>query len=193
MQFTRDGIVTVLLVIAALFLGTVVTERIPDPQETLNAPFDHEAGVGEPVAMRTGVVTVTGVRAAKQVTSFVDTATTRGVWLIVDTEWTPQHEPHILSGSEVRIRAADGRSFGGDSVLTASCTPTQPGITFLCSFAFEMDPKALPGATVLLPASLLGEADDVAVVDLGLDEAAAQRLAAATAPIKLPGPTVKAP
>ena len=46
---------------------------------------------------------------------------------------------------------------------------------------------------MLLPASLLGEADDVAVVDLGLDEAAAQRLAAATAPIKLPGPTVKAP
>ena len=50
-----------------------------------------------------------------------------------------------------------------------------------------------PQQEMLLPASLLGEADDVAVVDLGLDEATAQRLAAATAPIKLPGITVKAP
>ncbi len=193
MRFTRDGIVTVLLVIAALFLGSVITQRIPNPQETLNAPFEHEVGLGEPVTMRTGVVTVTGVRAAKQVTSFVDTATTRGVWLVIDTEWTPRHEPYLLSGAEARIRATDGRSFGGDSVLTTSCTPTQPGVTFVCSFAFEMDPAALPGAKALLPASLLGEADDVAVVDLGLDEATAQRLAAATAPIKLPGITVKAP
>ena len=127
MRFTRDGIVTVLLVIAALFLGSVITQRIPNPQETLNAPFEHEAGLGEPVTMRTGVVTVTGVRAAKQVTSFVDTATTRGVWLVIDTEWTPRHEPYLLSGAEARIRATDGRSFGGDSVLTTSAPRRNPG------------------------------------------------------------------
>lgn len=193
MQFTRDGITTVLLVIAALFLGTVVADRIPDPQTMLNAPYEHEAKLGEPITLRTGVLRVTGVRAAKQVTSFNDTASTRGIWLVADAEWTPQHEPHPLLGSEVRVKTTDGRRFGGAPVLTTTCLPTQPGITFVCSFAVEMDPAGVAGSTLLVPALVLDEADDVAVVDLGLDEASAQRLASSTAAIKLSGAKVKAP
>lgn len=194
MRLTRDGVVTVLLVIAALFVGTLVADRVPDAQAVLDARYERHGAVGDPVPMRTGTVTVTGVRSAKQVSSFADTATTRGVWVVLDLTWRPSTEPFILSGDAARIEAPDGRLFGGSSALITSCTPTQPGVTFACSFAFEMDPTALAGSRALFPAvKELEDPDDIAVIDLGIDPDEAARLAAATGSIRVPVTTVKEP
>lgn len=194
MRFTRNGVVTALLVIAALFVGSMVTDRLPKPEDALNAPFPHHGAVGRPVPLRTGTVLVTGLRSAKQVQAYADVAGTQGIWLVVDLEWTPSTQPFILSGADSRIETVAGKRYGGPSPLTTTCTSVQAGITHTCAFAFEMNPAALAGATLLIPASAdLKASDDIAIIDLGIDETRAQALAASTDTIKLAGATVKAP
>ena len=194
MRFTRNGVVTALLVIAALFVGSMVTDRLPKADDAQNRPYHLHGAVRDPVEMRKGTLLVTGLRYAKQVQSYSDVAGTQGIWLVVDLEWTPSTQPFILSGADSRVEAASGKQYGGPSPLTTTCTSVQAGITHTCAFAFEMNPAALAGATLLIPASAnLKASDDLAVIDLGIDEGRADALAASTESIKLPGGQVKAP
>ena len=53
MWFTRNGLLTAALVVAALFIGSFVTERLPQPAQLLGeTPFLHDGVVGAPVRLR---------------------------------------------------------------------------------------------------------------------------------------------
>lgn len=177
MKLTRNGLLTAILVIAALFIGSFIAERMPQPDRIVGEqPFYHAVEVGEQATLRTAEVTVTGVQTAKRVERFGQVAESAGVWLVVDVEWDPRDAPSTLQGSTVMVRASDGRRFGDLQVVFTSCGPTQPGIPVACQIAIEIAPDALEGARSLIPAEgSVGSNDDVALVDLGIDadEAAA--------------------
>ena len=52
MRFTRDGLLTAVIVVLALFLGSQVVQLIPSPEEQFGRPFEHHAGVAEPPRYR---------------------------------------------------------------------------------------------------------------------------------------------
>ena len=174
MQTTRTGILTAVLVVVALWLGSVISTALPSASDILSRPFVHEAHVGEPVTLRTATVTVTDVRAADEVASYRSIASTTGVWLVVDLEVVAREEAGRLIPAAFRLRAADGRLFGELPAVTVSCGPLQPGIAVRCTVPFEVPPDAVPGAHLLIPAAADVEAtDDLADVDLGIDDALA--------------------
>lgn len=183
---TRQGVATALLVVAALFVGSLVTARLPQPDALLDRPFEHHGALGAPVMLRTGTVSVTGLRSGTQASGYLDVAVTRAIWLVTDLEWTPARNAAPLNSLEARIIAPDGRQFGGAAEVTPLCSRTQTGVTFVCSIAFEMDPTAVAGASLHVPAAgSIDDADDVAVIDLGLDAERAATLTSATGRVAL--------
>lgn len=180
MTFTREGLLTALLVIAALFFGSYITTLIPTPdQVTSDQPFFHEVAVGETAQMRTGSVTVTGVETASQVELFAQIAGTSGVWLVVDVEFEPIGQSTLIAGGNAVLRAVDGRTLGGTQAVTTNCGPTPPGMMVTCQLAFELPSDALEGAHLWIPAGAsVNTSDDVADVDLGIDAERAAELAA---------------
>lgn len=191
MKATRSGVLTTVLVVAALWLGSLISSALPAASDVFSRPYVHAARIGEPVTLRTATVTVTGVRTAKEVSSYGAIAGTTGVWLVADLEVEARHEPGLLAPAAFRLRAADGRLFGELSAVTVSCGPLQPGITVRCSVPFEITPDAVPGACLLVPAGTDAEAsDDLADVDLGIDEARAAALASPETRIVLAEPTI---
>lgn len=136
--------------------------------------------------LRTGTVSVTGLRSGTQASGYLDVAVTRAIWLVTDLEWTPARNAAPLNSLEARIIAPDGRQFGGAAEVTPLCSRTQTGVTFVCSIAFEMDPAAVAGASLHVPAAgSIDDADDVAVIDLGLDAERAATLTSATGRVAL--------
>lgn len=195
MRFTRNGLITAVLVVAALFVGSFVAERMPRPEGYLTEqPFIHEGEIGQTVVLRTGEVSVVGVYAAKTVELFLDVSESADVWLVVDVRWTPLGEPHLIGGSTAAIAASDGRTFGGSQPVNNICGRTQPGLTVGCQMAFEISADALEGAQILLPAeSSVRTGDGVAQIDLGIDAATAAEWAETDAHITLLESTVMAP
>ena len=186
MKLTRQGLLTAILVVAALFVGSSVSAWIPTADDLFTEPFLHHAQSGDPVALRTGTVTVTGLRSAQQLSYLGQTAITGDLWLVVDLTWGAASEPATLNLSELRVETADGVRYGGLPALTPTCGPAQPGIPLRCQAQFELPAAVLQGATLLVPASFgVSSGDDVAVVDLGLDDVLAAQLASPGDPIEL--------
>lgn len=180
MRVTRSRILTTLLVLVALFTGSFIAEHIPSADELLrDKPFLRAGVVGRPVSLRTADVTITAVHAAKQVTLHGQVAESAGVWLVVDVVWAPRREQGELAGSRPVVETADGRRFGGLQAVLNTCGPAQPGLPVKCQLPFEVAIDALEGAHLLVPAGTSVEtADDVADIDLGIDIAAAEDMAA---------------
>ena len=195
MRFTRNGLLTALLVVAALFVGSFVTSRLPQPDKLLGeTPFLRDGVVGQPVRLRTADVTVERVQAAKRVELHGQVAESSGVWLVFDVVWAARSEPSQLAGTSPVVVAADGRRFGGTQAVIATCGPAQPGLPVSCQLPFELPADALEGARLLIPADGSTRAnDDVADLDLGIGAAAAALLAETDAQIALLTSTVVAP
>lgn len=175
-----------MLVVAALFIGSSLTERLPQPSAMLEAPFVHAGTVGETITLRTADVTVRGVTGSPLVRSFSETAQTPGVFLVAEIEWAPRGQASLLSGAAPEVVAADGRVFGGSQAVSNSCGPAQPGLPVRCQLAFEVTADAAAGARLLIPAGpATGTADDVADVDLGITPEQAARFAASGTVIEL--------
>lgn len=187
MKLTRDGLLTAILVLAALFVGSFISEWVPHPDRILTEqPFPHNAPIGETVHLRTAEVTVADINTAKRIEGFGEVSESSGVWLLADIVWSPLGEPRTLGGASVVIRAQDGREFGGLQTITTLCGPTQPGIAVSCQIAIEVAPDALEGAHLLIPADgFVHASDDLAVIDLGIDAAKAADLAATDTQVKL--------
>ena len=179
MKFTRDGLLTAILVVAALFVGSLVTSSLPQPDSLLiDLPFLHAVNVGETANLRTGNVTVTDVQAAKRVKLYGRIAESAAVWIVVDLEWEPVRQSGMIAASNPVVVAADGRVFGGIQAVTNNCGPTQPGMAVACQLAFEVSVDALEGAHLRVPAgNSVDTSDDVADVDLGIDATAAAAFA----------------
>lgn len=195
MRLSRDGFLTAILVVAALFVGSFVTSRMPNPDSLLTErPFLHDVGLNQTVELRTGSVTVTRIETAKQVEIYSQVAASEGVWLVATVRWSPVGEPELIGGSQPVVRAADGRTFGGIQAVTNNCGSTQPGLMVQCQLAFEVAPDALQGAHLLIPAgSSVTASDDVAEIDLGIDAIIADELSQTDAHISLQLSEVVAP
>lgn len=186
MKLTRQGLLTSILVVAALFVGAALTSWIPTANDVFERPFRHTASVGDAVDLRTGTVTVTQVRTAKELRLRGQRAVTTGVWVVLDLSWRARDKPTQLSLLHLRIQAADGRTYGGLPAFVPPCGLGQPGIEKRCQVQFELPADALAGTRVLIPASVtLTGSDDVADIDLGIDDASAASLAAPSEPITL--------
>lgn len=182
---------TTAFVVAALALGRVVGDELPQPFDRLGAPRDHHVAVGETAYLRTAEVTVTGVRMGPVLEDVSTTLTTPGAWLVADLEITPTDADASLAGWHVV--APDGREWGRTRALLDTCRSTPPGVTQRCGVVLEVLPEALPGAVLRLATEEDVRYDDQAVVDLGLtadDVGAARRATEAlmVAPFGMEGP-----
>ncbi len=186
MRLTREGLLTAVLVVAALFVGSSLTDRLPQPSAVLEAPFVREGAVGDTIELRTADVTVRGVDGSRLVRVFSSTAQTPGVFVVVEVDWAPRGQASMLAGSAPEIVAEDGRVFGGFQPVANNCGPAQPGLPVRCQLPFEVSADAAAGARLRIPAgSSTGIADDVADIDLGITPEQAARWAASTTVIAL--------
>jgi hypothetical protein len=180
---------TTAFVLAALALGRVVGDELPQPFDRLGAPREHHVAVGEPARLRTAEVTVTGVRVGPALDDLSATLTTPGVWVVADLEITPTDADASLATWEVV--AADGTEWGRTRALVDTCRSTPPAITQRCGVAVEVLPDAVPGARLRLATQDDVRYDDRAVVDLGLtadDVSGAADDPLPVAPFEMEGP-----
>ena len=180
----------VLSLTAALLLGSWLTTQLPDRDTVAAAPFLRPGKVGQDVELRTGTVKVTNVRSAAEV-KLDSVATTSGIWLVVTLDFIPKGEQRLLRKLELK----DGRDrvFNHANSLSRACGPAQPGLILGCEFALEVPKDALPDAELHLSTNPPGAElpDDVAVIDLEIDEARAEQLGAETQRITIAVPRTK--
>lgn len=183
------GAGTAAFVIAALAVGRVVGDQLPDPFAPLSEPREHPVEVGGTAYLREVEVAVTEVRLGPVLEDGMSGVATPGLWLVADLELTGTDADSRLATWEVL--AADGTSWAQTRGLTGTCGLVPPGITQRCSVAVEVQPEALPGASLRLGSAPDLRYDDVAVVDLGLSaedvETAASGAPVATHPLELVG------
>ena len=181
---------TVLSLTVALLLGSWLTTQLPDRDTVAAAPFLRPGKVGQDVELRTGTVKVTNVRSAAEV-KLDSVATTSGIWLVVTLDFIPKGEQRLLRKLELK----DGRDrvFNHANSLSRACGPAQPGLILGCEFALEVPKDALPDAELHLSTNPPGSKlpDDVAVIDLEIDEARAEQLGAETQRITIAVPRTK--
>ena len=181
---------TVLSLTVALLLGSWLTTQLPDRDTVAAAPFLRPGKVGQDVELRTGTVKVTNVRSAAEV-KLGSVATTSGIWLVVTLDFIPKGEQRLLRKLELK----DGRDrvFNHANSLSRACGPAQPGLILGCEFALEVPKDALPDAELHLSTNPPGAElpDDVAVIDLEIDEARAEQLGAETQRITIAVPRTK--
>lgn len=181
---------TVLSLTVALLLGSWLTTQLPDRDTVAAAPFLRPGKVGQDVELRTGTVKVTNVRSAAEV-KLDSVATTSGIWLVVTLDFIPKGEQRLLRKLELK----DGRDrvFNHANSLSRACGPAQPGLILGCEFALEVPKDALPDAELHLSTNPPGSElpDDVAVIDLEIDDARAEQLGAETQRITIAVPRTK--
>lgn len=197
MRLTRTGLLTAFIVVLALWVGSMVTSWLPDPQKVYSDSFFTPGRVGNTVTIRSYEVTVTGVRAGLEAATDSQVSLTRGLWLVVDLTWSPQDATIAwaregtgsrLAATEPLLVTLDGRTYGGLPGLGLTCGAAQPGVPLTCSIPFEVPPDALEGAHFWFPSSTVGAMDDVADIDLGIDAARAAELASSTERVHLAAP-----
>ena len=183
---------TIPALVAALLFGSWAVSHLPTSSSVTNDQFLRAGTVGQPVDLRTGSVKVTGVRSAAEIQSGNQVATTPGIWLVVDVDFTPRNEPRNLLPPQ--LSDSMERSFGDSQAINVPpCSSGQPGMVLGCTFALELPTDALTGATLLLHSegSLSTVPFDVASIDLGIDDSRAEQLAAETGRVVLKEPQVK--
>ena len=185
--------VTVPALVVALLFGSWAASHLPTSDSVRNAPFFRAGTTDQLVELRMGSVKVTRVRSAAEIQSGNQVATTPGIWLVVDVDFTPRDEPRNLLPPQ--LSDSQGRDFGDfQAINVPSCGPGQPGMVLGCTFALELPKDALQGAVLLLfleKALLTSAPFDVASIDLGIDESWAEQLAAETGRVTLKEPRVK--
>lgn len=172
----RDAVVTVTVLVAALLVGSWASSLVPMVDDAGEAPFVREAAVGDAVELRTGTVTVEGIRAASEVVHSSQVAATEGLWLLADVRFDARGETRYLP--QPWLVTPDGTRYGDRQAVTLSCGPAQPGLPVRCTVGLEVPKSALEGAHLWIPADHLGtdNPDDLLDVDLALDAAAVETL-----------------
>ncbi|MEU8251289.1 hypothetical protein [Nonomuraea sp. NPDC048916] len=174
-----NGIVGLLLVGGAIGLQTL---RLSENDYT--APLTYVGDKGEDVDAGRFTIRLNSFAAAKAIRSSSETIATDHLFLVVNVSAKSSLKPYHLG--QPALLTGDGRRFAAtdrvDSGSTLAATWVQPDIWVTGSFFFEVPAPVLPGARVVfgLPPSVVVEPYRPEVeVDLGLDEAAARKLAAA--------------
>jgi len=173
------------LIIAALAVGRFVDETLPTSTEPLKA-FERHGVIGQTVPTRWAEVEVVRVDGAPEVATFEGgpPGITPGLWLIVEVDAVPTRDQTSVAWAELRDGA--GRVFTRGRG-TRSCAATNPGLRTGCVISFEVDPDTLPGSRVVLGTNMMDQrADDLAVIDLGIEPADVAAWSSRTEPLVLP-------
>ena len=183
---SRAQLGTGALVIAALSVGRVVTEWLPEGPSPIRAHERH-ARVGEVAHLRYADAKVTEVDGGKQLATTTEAKLSPGVWVTVVVEATPTVDNLTFGYAE--LRTGDGAVLTQGNRNVRRCRASNPGVPTSCIVAFEVDPTALPGSSLVLGRFADDQrGDDMLVVDLGVARADADRWATRTEPVELDYP-----
>lgn len=142
MKLTRSGFLTGLIVVLALWVGSLISSVMPDPDEVYAQPFVREVVLEQPAQLRTGTVTATAIRSASEVELQGTVAATSGVWLVIDVTFDPIGETSALATAGIMLETASGARYGGRQVVNACAASVQPGLPMACSIAIEVPTDA---------------------------------------------------
>ncbi len=171
------------LVIAALSVGRVVTEWLPDGPSPVRE-FERTAAVDEQVHLRYGDLRVTDVDGGKQLATTSSAMLSPGLWVTAHVDFTPTVDKAAVAYAELRDGEGRVLTLGTRNVL--ECDSVNPGIPGHCIVAFEVDPAALPGSHLALTRNVNDQrGDDMAVVDLRITSDQVATWKARTSPVEL--------
>ncbi|MER7505895.1 hypothetical protein AB0L05_31465 [Nonomuraea pusilla] len=168
-----------------LAAGAVALQTLHLDENAFAAPLTYTGGKGETVDAGRFTLRLDGFSVAKAVrTGIGKTVETDDLFLVVNaaakSSLKPYHlaQPVLLTADDKRFAATDRV----EALQTLASKWVQPDIWVSGSFFFEIPASALPGARVVfgLPPEVVVEPYRPEVeIDLGLDEEAARKLAAA--------------
>ncbi len=179
----RAGVV---LLVVVLLAGVVAANRLTPDADRRMAPLPTAGRIGRPVDTGGFVVTVEKVQVTRKLV--VDdgfgrgsTRTSDGLWVVLTATLTGDWK--ASSHGQTRLEGRGGRSYHVSERIESSRRLTEdfltePGIPRSGQIVFEIPPDELAGSLVRIGRSESGGRRLVpeAVVDLGLDDAAARRL-----------------
>jgi hypothetical protein len=183
----RRGSLALNAALGLLLVGAAVgLQSLGLSENDASAPLTYVGDKGQAVDARRFTVRLDSVGAAKAIqVSATETVETDQVFLVVRASAKSSLRPYHLA--QPVLMDAEGRRFAAtdrvDAARTLADKWVQPDIWVSGPFFFEVPASALPDARVVF--SLPGSALPVepyapeAEIDLGLDEQAARRLAAA--------------
>lgn len=160
---------TAALVLAALSVGRVITEWLPDQPSSVR-PFEHGAAVGEQLRLRYADLEVTSVQGGRRISSSSSVKESPGVWVAIRATAVPRVDN--LSFGYAELVDGKGRTLTGRGRNVLQCALTNPGIATDCIIAFEVATDAAAGSTLRLTRNAYDQrGDDMAVVDLQISAA----------------------
>lgn len=161
-------LVTGVIVVAGLAVGSAIDRTLPSAQDVLGEPFVTTVEVGQKAELRTADITVDSWTTANSVTSYGTAYDTVGTWVVLDLHVAAKNRPHTLSGME--LVSEGGRTYGGPADVSNGCDPAQPGVPITCQVAFEVPSEDVPGLELHIPAGGVSGSpgDDLVIVDLGI-------------------------
>ncbi|MDO5720721.1 MAG: hypothetical protein Q4P05_08295 [Actinomycetaceae bacterium] len=177
------------IAIAAFASGSAINSLLPDREAILNETFPVHGLVNEAVHIRTGEVSVHDVGVAHAVSRFGTTAHTSAVFLTFTVTYLPNGLETTVA--PIEVEGGNGHVFGGLQAYggVLSCGGSQAGLPISCPLAVEISPEALPGARIRIHNYSSVSGDDVAVIDLGIDDETAAQLAASDTTFEIGAPT----
>jgi hypothetical protein len=171
--------------VAALALGRWIDQAWPTDRMA-DASYVRTGGVGDRVSLRWADLRVEGVTGSTRLATTSSVVTTAGVWLVVDvTLWAKKEE---LAVSSWRVVDAQGRTFATDARSGFRIEHATPKVPWHVRVAFELPTGDLAGTTLRVsPYETDERREDVAMIDLGVDEEQGAQLETLTdlVPIKV--------
>lgn len=167
---SRSQLGTGTLVVAALALGQMLDEWLPDGEDNSRLIERHVA-IGRTAELRTGSLTPRSVDGSTTVLRDIGSSIrSPGVAVVLHFDFVSRDEATSIRYGELR----DGR--GGVTVFgpsadrnTVTCPSGPVGIVVHCTAVVEVDPARLAGATMGLAVDEIDPRfDDIAVVDLAV-------------------------
>lgn len=172
----RWSLVAVAL-LAALALGRVIVVATDD-KRIADAPFTRHGAVDERVPLDYADVVVRDVTTADTIKKLGRQVTTSATFLVLNIEVTTARETTTYPGPV--IRDPSGRTFAVDTYrgCDTGITPVV-AVPTPATYCFEVPQDAMEGAVLVFGRGAYGDdqrRDDVAVIDLGIDDERADEL-----------------
>ncbi|WP_392542686.1 hypothetical protein [Oryzobacter telluris] len=174
------GLLTLVLVVAALAAGRVVDSLTADERVVFGRPFLRPVSVGETVTLRYAELTPRSVDGAPVLDRGADAPMqSPGLWVVTRLSVTPTLDAEPLRHATL----VDGRgrelTLGGRNELL--CAAPVPGVESECVVSFEVAIAAAAGSHLRVARSGREvRGDDMADIDLGIGADEVRRWAART-------------
>lgn len=176
---SRSGLLTVVLVVAALAAGRAVEALTPDTFDGFGRPFVRPVAVGESVTLRYADVRPISVDGAPVLDRGVlSPMQSPGLWVVTTVAVTPRLDDVAVRYAQLVDGKGRELEEGGRNEL--QCAAAQPRVETVCVVAFEVPVDAAAGSRLRLARADETRGDDLAEIDLGITAQEAREWAART-------------